>query len=213
MLADDGSVANRNLEFARILGVIESNSETSPEFLAGATGKDEAVRWIENARKIAQKTQTNEPTSIAAVDTRAGFLRYAAEVFFGAGEIKRKISARDAEYYMNNLSDGNAVPEAARYTLAYLMQNALWRPYSDNSVRPSAPIRKSDALSLLLRWIENARPEILRKGTFAGTSPAKEDEAADSPIKVKWGNRDSGVPSFSKAAPIQVGHWTYHSSE
>jgi len=46
-----------------------------------------------------------------------------------------------------------------------------------------------DALSLLLRWIESARPEILRKGAFAGADSSGGEEAADPTIRIKWGNK------------------------
>jgi stage II sporulation protein D len=189
VLADDGSIANRNLELVHVLGVINSDSAASPEFLAGAADKDEAVRWINNARKIAQKSQSVELPGRAALDTRAGFLRYAAEAFFGADEIKRKISPRDTTYYMGNLSDGNAIPEAARSTMAYLMQNSLWRPYPDNTARPETPMRRGEALALLMRWIEFTRPEILRKGTFAGSSSAPTERDPDPAIKIRGGNK------------------------
>jgi stage II sporulation protein D len=190
ILADDGSVANRNLEFAGILGLMGSDSETSPEFFAGRIEQDEAFHWIENARRIAQRpTQAGDRASITDIATRAGFLQYAAESFFGIDEIKRRISVRDAEYYMGNLKDGSAVPSQARAALAYLMQSGLWRPYSDNTVRPVASMQRGDALSLLLRWVESSRPEILRRGTFMGAGPVKARSEGNPSINVKWGNK------------------------
>ena len=46
--ADDASVANRNLEFARTLGIMEL-AEMSPEFLAGPAERAEVIRWVGNA--------------------------------------------------------------------------------------------------------------------------------------------------------------------
>ncbi len=189
ILADDGTMANRNIELAGVLGVIESDSEKSPEFFEGRIERSEAVRWIENARKIAQRVTADDPSAFGDTGTRADFLRYAAESFFGADEIKRRISARDVEYYMGNLKDGSTVPEESRFALAYLMQSGLWRPYPDNTVRPNASIHRGDALSLLLRWVESARPDILRKGTFMGSGAAKPGGAGDLTLSVKWGNR------------------------
>jgi stage II sporulation protein D len=205
-LADDGSLANRNLEFARVLGLIESSSASSPEFFADKAGKDEIIRWVDAAGKIAQKASSRAnpaprdlpaPPDLPAarnLGTRAGFLYYAAESFFGAGEIKQKISARDVEYYIGNLKDGNKVPEPYRYALTYLLQNRLWRPFDDNTVHPDAPIRRGDALSLLLRWVEFARPDILRKGSFMGAGVAKGGRADNPTISVKWGNRTQDFP-------------------
>jgi stage II sporulation protein D len=183
--ADDGSLANRNLEFAGILGVVES---ISPEFLATPASQKECSSWIETARKLIKKTRVAETTSEKGdLTTRAGFLQFAAESLFGADEIKRKISARDASYYISNLADGDRVPEGARYALAYLMQNNFWRPFPDNTIQPKTPIRRGDALSLLLRWIELKQPDILRKGVFvsAGKNAA---------VNIKWGNRTQEFP-------------------
>jgi stage II sporulation protein D len=194
VLSDDGNLANRNLELAWTLGLIESASLTSPDYFAAQIEKDEAVRWIENAKKIAQQTPAGDLPAATNIETRAGFLRFAAESFFGAEEIRRRISSRDAEYYMSNLKDGGAVSEQARYALAYLMQSGLWLPYSDNTVRPDTPMRRCDALSLLLNWIESVRPGILRKGTFVETGTTKSGDAANPAIRVKWGNQIQEFP-------------------
>jgi len=202
---DDGGTVNRNLEFARILGLTGSGSKaTSPGFLAGQTDRDEAVGWVEDAKRIAQRTSAGNPPAVADLSTRAGFLRYAAESFFGADEIRRRISARDVAYYMSNLKDGNSVPEPDRPALTYLMQNGLWRPYSDNTVRPEDSMRRSDALSLLLRWIESARPEILRKGTFVGAGSPSEDSAGGFALNVKWGNRTQEIPLSPKPSLFRL---------
>ena len=189
IISDDGSVANRSIELARIVGIIEPRSEISPQFLASPAGKDEIVRWVENARKLARRNRSNDSSGITDIETRAGFLRYAAESFFGAGEIQRKLSIRDLGYYMDNLKDGNAVPEQARYALTYLVQSGLWRPNADNMVRPGDPILRRDALFLLLNWIESVRPDILSKGTFV---TAKADDAggvSNAAISVKRGKQ------------------------
>ncbi len=190
--ADDGSLANRNLEFAGILGVVDS---VSPEFLAAPASQRECASWIEAANKLIKKTRGAETVpEKAELTARAGFLQFAAESIFGADEIKRKISARDANYYISNLADGDSVPARARYALAYLMENNLWRPYPDNSMQPKTAIRRGDALSLLLRWIESKQPEILRKGVFVSTGK-------NSAIKIKWGNRTQEFP-LSKNLPL-----------
>jgi stage II sporulation protein D len=190
ILSDDGSVANRNIEFARILGIIEAGGEMSPEFLSAPAERAEIVSWVRNAAKIAQKTQPGVSDPDPDLRTRSGFVEYAAEVFFGSAEIKRKISPKDVEYYMGNLKDGSSIPEAVRITLSYLMQSGLWRPYPDNTARPKEPVRRGDALSLLLHWVEHARPEILRKGAFISAGAANGEDGAKASINVKWGNRN-----------------------
>jgi stage II sporulation protein D len=201
VLADDGSVANRNLELARILGVFEADSDPSMDFFVGQADRDEAVRWVENAVKIARGSAAGDPPAARDIGTRGGFLRFATEAFFGNDEIRRKVSARDVDYYMANLQDGDTASEPVRYALAYLMKNGLWRPSADNTVRPDAPIRRCDALSLLLRWIESVRPEFLRKGIFV--SAVSEGEA-DSAIRLKWGGRTQEFPLSKSPALFRL---------
>jgi stage II sporulation protein D len=90
---------------------------------------------------------------------------------------------------MDNLKDGKDVPEPARYALTYLVQNGLWRPNADNTVRPAVPILRSDALFLLLKWIESVRPDILSKGTFITAKPEGEEGDSRSTISVKRGKQ------------------------
>jgi stage II sporulation protein D len=189
ILSNDGSMANRNVEFARVLGLTEPGVEISQDFLAATAKQDEIVRWVDSARRLAQIKHSDDPPGAKGTETRSGFLRYAAESFFGAGEIRRKISTRDMQYYIGNLQDGDAVPVSARNSLAYLMKAGLWRPNSDNTVRPEDPIQRSDALSILVKWIEYARPDVLRKGTFVTSKPADTEGAANSSINIKWGNK------------------------
>lgn len=194
VLSDDGSIANRNIEFARILGLTESEPALSPGFLANPAQRDEIVRWVDNARKIAKRREPDNPPARKNLENRAGFLRYAAESFFGSVEIQQKLSRRDLDYYIGNLKDGDAVPSEARYALAYLMQSGLWRPNSDNTVCPDALIRRSDAISLLLNWIEAARPAILQKGSFVTARWGDEAGASKPAISIKKGNRTQEYP-------------------
>lgn len=201
ILTDDGSVANRNLELARILGLVDFDSRTPPEFFTEQIKRDEAVRLIENARKAANRAQAEDPPAPADVNRRAGFLKFAAEEFFGADEIKQRISLRDVDYYTANLEDGNAVSESARYALSYLMQAGLWNPNPDNTVRPDAPVRRCDAISLLLRWVESVRPDILRQATFVEALPGKDGGETDAVLEVKRGSRTQEIP-LSKAPSL-----------
>jgi stage II sporulation protein D len=197
VIADDGSVANRNLELARVLGIIPGDSGESIDFFSGPAQRTEAIQWVGNAVRIAQKTQTANSSVPEDIRTRAGFIQYAAEAFFGAAEIGRRTSPRDIDYYMANLRDGSTVPEPARLALSYLIPSGLWRPYPDNTVRPNEPIRRGDAISLLVRWVESARPDILKKAIFVAAGPIK-NEADGSSIKVKWGGNRTQEFSFSR---------------
>ena len=202
--SDDGSIANRNLELAHILGVVESASELTPEFLAGKAESCEVDRWVRNAGKIAQKDSSGGQCSMAETGSRAGFLQYAAELFFGADEIRRRISSKDVEYYMNNLRDGYSVPESARFAMAYLIQRGLWLPELDNSAKPDAPMQRSGALFLILRWLESAKPEVLRRGSFVSEVATEARAHSNSTISIRWGNRTLEFPLSEKLALFRL---------
>ena len=188
-LADDGRLANRDLEFARVLGLIAINEEASPDYFLATIKQEEARRWVKAAVELAKRVPPQNLPKTADASTRAGFLQYAAESFFGTDMIRKRISSSDVNYYMANLKDGALVTESIRYTLSYLMQNGLWRPNADNTISPESPMRRGDAIALLLRWIEASKPDVLLKGTFMEATEGKNGEDDNFTIKVKGGNR------------------------
>jgi stage II sporulation protein D len=185
VFADDGTPANRYLELARVLGIVQINRLTA-EYLGGPPTEEEARKWIETARRLAKRPPEDLTARPGDLTSRAGFLRHAAERFFGAQVISQRISASDSAYYLSNLKDGDRVPGSARSALAFLIQKGLWRPYPDNSARPGAPIKRSDALSLLGRWMESAQEEILKTGVF--------HELSGKNASVRRGNRTEEIP-------------------
>jgi stage II sporulation protein D len=120
---------------------------------------------------------------------RASFLRRAAEAVFGAEEIARKISQGDARYYIGNLRDGDQVPQATRTAIAYVLKENLLRPFPDNSIRPAERMRRLDALTLLARWIEARKPNLLQSGILAPPEAAE-----NATLAVRWNNRTSRIP-------------------
>jgi stage II sporulation protein D len=191
--SDDGSVANRSLELAYVLGLGRLNSLTET-YLTDPPSREETLKWIEQARRIAGKSSGEILPGGRDLGTRADFLRVAAESLFGAREIERRISSADADYYLANLKDGDSVPQPARKAIAYLMQQNLWRSDPENQVRPNESLRRADALSLLLRWIESVNPQILRRGLFMGQA----DSGGAAPrISIKSGAKTQQFPLAS----------------
>jgi stage II sporulation protein D len=187
VFADDGTVANRSLELAAILGIPGSSLPPLESLSAGAS-RDDIRQWTERAASLVM--DSSAPTSRRIDDhditSRAGFLRYAAERIFGSGEIERKITTGDTEYYIGNLKDGADLPVNSKRALAYLIQAKMWYAYPDNTARPNDPIRRVDALSWLARWVERARPELFRSGLLG-------DANGDDPgnrISVRSGTRN-----------------------
>lgn len=193
LYADDGTPANRELELAQVLGLTPIDKMT-PELLTAAPGSEEIKGWIEKSRLLAGKTEAAAAGQEADLNLRAGFLRYAAERFFGAREIDRGVSESDTSYYLSNLSDGSNIPAYARHAVAYLVQRKLWRPYPDNSIRPNQPVQRGDALALLVRWITSVHPEVLKSGLLAEPSAEIARDNPKSKLAVKRGNRTEQLP-------------------
>lgn len=188
LFADDGTPANRELELAQVLG-LAAPGRLSPEVFAGSPGAEEIRSWIEKGLLLAGKTGTEGTQQAADVTSRAGFIQFAGERFFGAREMDRRVSETDVAYYLSNFSDGASVPATARRAIAYLAQRKLWQPYPDNSIRPNQIIQRGDALTLLVRWILSLRPEVLRTGVSA--EPGADIAGVDSQgaLAVKRGSR------------------------
>ncbi len=184
----DGQVANRNLELARVLGLTGAASLTTDEAGAPPTA-EEVERWVGRAAALAGKNTRTYGRNEEDVVSRAGFISFAAGQLFGNDEIARRISAGDVHYYLGTLADKEDIPTPSRSAFAFLMQAGLWNPFPDNSARPQSPIARADALYLLVRWIENARPGILRTGTFAGPASPESGNPGPRSISIQWGNK------------------------
>jgi stage II sporulation protein D len=188
ILATDGTPANRELELAQVLGLI-TPSQMAPEIIAGASAAGELKSWIEKSRQLGSRSDQERTTPELDITSRAGFIRFAAERLFGARELEQRISEADANYYLNNFTDGASVPPSARHAIAYLVQRKLWQPYPDNSIRPNESIRRGDALVLLVRWILSIHPEVLKTGLSAEPNGEIAGENSKSTLAIKRGNR------------------------
>jgi stage II sporulation protein D len=189
ILADDGRIANRNLELARILGLMNFGAETPLEYFTEPAKRNEILRWIKNAGSIAKQHPIEDLPKTGEIETRAGFLQLAAEAFWGADQIRQKISPRDADYYTANLRDGSSLSEPLKYAVAYLMQSGLWHPYPDNTVQPDAFIRRCDAVYFLVGCMQHVRPDLLQKGTFVEGGAAEDGKDHNAVLGVKQGKR------------------------
>jgi stage II sporulation protein D len=188
ILAADGAPANRELELARVFGLI-TPFQMAPEIIAGAAATEELKSWIEKSRQLGNRSDQERTTPEPDITSRAGFIRFAAERLFGARELEQRISEADANYYLNNFTDGASVPASARHAIAYLVQRKLWQPYPDNSIRPNESIRRGDALVLLIRWILSIHPEVLKTGLSAEPNGEIAGEYSKSTFAIKRGNR------------------------
>ncbi len=194
LFADDGSLANRDVELAAALGIITDTMLSSGQ-LGAQPSEGEIREWVSRARALAGIQANDDSLPSTGAASRAGYIRYAAENFFGSQEIRQRISSSDADYYMSNLKDGDLVPRSAAPAFAFLMQKGLWRPYPDNSSRPLDPIRRIDALPLLIRSLESVHPDILKTGSFGTAGPGVADQDSDGArILVKWGSRTQLYP-------------------
>ncbi len=186
--ADSGSPANRELELARILG-LTSSAPLTPAFLTAVPEAREIAEWLDRSRQLASRPKEDGSVDGSDITSRAGFIRYAAQRFFGIREIERRVSQPDASYYLGNFTDGSGVPSTARLAFAYLIQRNLWQPYPDNSIRAGEAIQRGDALALLMRWILSERRDILKSGTTADPGTESGGERSLDMLAIKRGSR------------------------
>ena len=195
----DGAMVNRNIELARVIGLIPLVASVTADSLSASIGADEARRLIDAAAAII-KTSRRVPSSASGIAARGGFLRHATEVFFGGEEIQRRISRSDENYYMATLTDGADVPENLRPAIAWLMQRKLWRPTAENAVDSYVPIRRGDAIALLVDWIEAERQDIIRRGDFMDAGERKTAKTS-SVLRIKSGG---GGREFTLARDLRL---------
>lgn len=191
LFADDGSLANRALALACVLGLAPTSAPAA--WFSEATDAEQARAWIARALSFAGKIP-NESRPVENITTRGGFLKQAVESFFGSTEVSRRISPADVEYYLGNLRDGKEIPDTARAAFAYVIQAGLWHPYPDNSARPKDALRRVDALWLLMRWLESAQAEVLRKGVFVGPGAPSRATNGSAAISIKSGRQTLEFP-------------------
>ena len=188
-VTSDGQPACRNLELAAVLGLTGSGPIAADQATTPPSA-EEVRRWIDRSAALAGKENHAAPPEGGEIVSRAGFIRSAAASLFGEAEILRRVSPADINYYLGTIADQADIPAAARGAFAFLMQSGLWSPFPDNSARPQSQITRADSLYLLVRWLESARPGILRNGTFAG-QPSGEAGANGEAVSVVWGSRNS----------------------
>ena len=198
--AMDGSLATRNIELARVIGLIPLVTSVSADSLASNIGADEAGRLIDTAAAIINSSR-RVSAAAAGITEWGGFLHHAADVFFGGDVIHRRISQADENYYIATLTDGAMVPEALRPTIAYLMQRRLLRPTAENSVNVDAPMYRGDAIALLVNWIESERRDIIRRGDYVQVSQQKNEPDASVVLNVGSGG---GVREFRPARNLRL---------
>jgi stage II sporulation protein D len=199
--AEDGSVVNRSLELARVLGIASGGLNISEE-LAQMTAPADVKKWTAQALHISGRDASQKLPELDNAD-RAGIVRYFAENLTGPGEIPQRISASDAAYYLANLKDGAEVPEVSRRAAAYFLQSGLIHPYPDNTLRPLNPMKRADALALLARWLESAHPQVLRTGQ-AEAPGAPANSSDEKSLQIKWGSKSQKFPLARNARLFKI---------
>jgi stage II sporulation protein D len=188
VVSSDGRTANRDIELALILGLINP-LPPDPEWLEVPAQAHEVRSWVGATEKAARRNRPKSWAEEGSITSRSAFVRYATESVIGGLEISRTVSPVDAGYYLANLKDGASVPEADRIALAFALQKGLWSANPDNTFSPAEAVSRKDAVAFLMRLLLFARPETLASATLTGLLAQDSEGDRDPAITVKWGRQ------------------------
>lgn len=202
ILAGDGRIANRELELAALFGLIPASSELISE-LEEPAAPEEVGQWVAASAAALRRPVRAVAAGSAEPVNYAGFIAYAAAALIGQEQIQRAISPMDADYYLANMTDGSEVSDDARAAVAFVRQKGIWPGFPDNSIRPAAPILRKDALSLLVRMMLFAHPEMLHSAVLVSVERPPAGGSSQPALTIKWGNRDRQLTLADNARLFQ----------
>jgi len=133
--------------------------------LVGSVTEEEAREWVTRLvaavhRKGCEVRDEGNPAR------RGGFLRHLVGALCWDERAQRLLAPGDPEYLLRLEDRAQLGGEAERMAAALLIEEGILTPFSDNTLRPGAPLSRAQAVGLLARAAERAGPPGLVTAEF-----------------------------------------------
>ena len=159
---------NRDAALLIALGVLEPGSYSAAA-LEGVATDEELRHWV--SRLAAALRREGCDGAAEPLSRRGAFFRH---VVTGLCWDKRQslLTAEDTSYLLQVEDRGELLGEDETLAAALLMQEGIVSPHADNTLRPSAPVTRSEAVGMLARAALRAGPPELVSAEFRSASAA-----------------------------------------
>jgi len=160
---------NRDAALLIALGVLEPSAYSAAALEGAATDAD-LRRWV-SGLAAALRRDGCEAAGEGPVVRRGAFFRH---LVTGLCWDKREklMGPEDTSYLLQVEDRAELAGEGETLAAALLMQDGIVAPHSDNTLRPSAPITRAEAVAILARAALRAGPPDLLSAEFRSTSAA-----------------------------------------
>ena len=160
---------NRDAALLIALGVLEPGSYSAAALEGPATDQD-LRHWVKGLA-AALRREGCEAAGDGPVTRRGAFFHH---LVTGLCWDKREklMGPEDTSYLLQVEDRGDLAGEGETLAAALLMQDGIVQPHSDNTLRPSAPVTRAEAVSVLARAALRAGPPDLLDGEFRSASAA-----------------------------------------
>ena len=160
---------NRDAALLIALGVLDPGSYSASALEGPATDQD--IRHWVKALAASLRREGCEGAGDGPVTRRGAFFHHLVTGL--CWDKRQKLMGPEDTTYLLQVEDrGELAGEGETLATALLMQDGIVTPHSDNTLRPSAPVTRAEAVSMLARAALRAGPPDLLDGEFRSASAA-----------------------------------------
>jgi stage II sporulation protein D len=158
----------RDMALLLALGVLEPRTYTTA-WLGGVPSDAEVKGWTSRL-ETALHRRGCESRVTGALARRGHFAQYVVASLCWEERGKRLLGPGDPDYLLRVEDRDELGGDGERLAAAVLMQEGVISPFPDNTLRPGAPLKRSEAVTLLARAAERAGLPGLVTGEFVGAA-------------------------------------------
>ena len=160
---------NRDAALLIALGVLDPGAYSAPA-LEGPATEPELRHWV--SRLAAALRREGCETGPEAASTRRGAFFHNLVSGLCWDKRQRLLVPEDTSYLLQVEDRGDLEGDGETLAAVLLMQEGILQPRSDNTLRPSAPVTRAEAVGMLARAALRAGPPELVNAEFRSASAA-----------------------------------------